>query len=206
MSVCYAAASWPNRGATRMDRNQITSTLPRRSFIAGTTAAIAATAGTAKFAVAANEKINVAFIGYGLIGKRHVLDFRDQPDVNIVAVAECHAGRLNEARSLIGSKTRGYRDFRELLDANDIDAVVISTPDHWHALMTMLACAAGKDVYVEKPLTLFVREGRWMVDIARRHGRVVQVGTQQRSGRHYQRARELVRSGHIGPVTSVRMQ
>ena len=72
--------------------------------------------------------------------------------------------------------------------------------------MTMLACAAGKDVYVEKPLTLFVREGRWMIDVARRHKRVVQVGTQQRSGPHYQRARELIRGGHIGKVVSVRMQ
>ena len=108
-------------------------------------------------------------------------------------------------KSLIGGKTRGYRDFRELLDAKDIDAVVISTPDHWHALMTMLACAAGKDVYVEKPLTLFVREGRWMIDVARKSQRVVQVGTQQRSGPHYTRARELIQSGHIGKVVSVRM-
>ena len=71
---------------------------------------------------------------------------------------------------------------------NLVDAVVISTPDHWHALMTMMACAAGKDVYVEKPLTLFVREGRWMIDVARKHKRVVQVGTQQRSGPHYQQS------------------
>ncbi len=82
---------------------------------------------------------------------------------------------------------------------------MVSTPDHWHALMTMMACAAGKDVYVEKPLSLFVREGRWMVDVARRHKRVVQVGTQQRSGPHYQKARELVRSGHIGQVVAARM-
>src|SRR6476469_1727718 len=123
--------------------------LPRRSFLAGSTAAIATTAAAVRSASAANEKINVGFIGYGLIGKRHVLDFRDQPDVNIVAMAECHEGRLNEAKSLIGGKVQGYRDFRKLLDDKSIDAVVVSTPDHWHALMTMLACAAGKDVYVE---------------------------------------------------------
>src|SRR5437773_5188930 len=187
-----------------MNRSQPHLTLPRRSFLAGTTAAIA-TAAAVKSASAANEKINVGFIGYGLIGKRHVLDFRDQPDVNIVAIAECHEGRLNEAKSLIGGGVRGYRDFRELLDAKDIDAVVISTPDHWHALMTMLACAAGKDVYVEKPLTLFPREGRWMIDVAKQHKRVVQVGTQQRSGLHYQRAKELIQAGHIGKICSVRM-
>src|SRR4029079_10965924 len=155
---------------------------------------------------AANEKINVGFIGYGLIGKRHVLDFRDQTDVNITALAECHDGRLAEAKSLIGGNVRAYRDFRKLLNDKDVDAVVISTPDHWPAPMTMLACAAGKDVYVEKPLTLFPREGRWMIDVANRHKRVVQVGTQQRSGPHYIRARELVQQGQIGKLVSVRMQ
>src|SRR5262249_41246116 len=155
--------------------------------------------------VGANEKIGIGFIGYGLIGKRHVLDFGDQPDANRVAVAEVHRGRLEEARAFIGGSVRGYGDFRRLLDDRTVDAVVVSTPDHWHALMTMLACAAGKDVYVEKPLTLFVREGRWMVDLARRHRRVVQVGTQQRSGPHYQRARDLIQGGHLGPVRSVRM-
>src|SRR5207248_563455 len=99
----------------------------------------------------------------------------------------------------------GYADFRKLLDDPAVHAVVVSTPDHWHALTTMLACAAGKDVYVEKPLTLFVREGRWVVDVARRHKSVVQVGTQQRSGPHYQRARELLRQGRLGKVVSVRM-
>jgi len=189
--------------ATAPNSSPASSVLPRRTFCASTAAVVSAAA--VKSASAANEKINVGFIGYGLIGKRHVLDFQQQPDVNIVAVAECHEGRLNEAKSLIGGPVRGYRDFRELLDAKDIDAVVISTPDHWHALMTMLACAAGKDVYVEKPLTLFPREGRWMMDVAAKHKRVVQVGTQQRSGPHYSRARELIQSGHIGKIVSVRM-
>ena len=153
----------------------------------------------------------MGFIGFGLIGKQHVLDFRQEPDVNLAAVAEVHRGRLEEAKALIGDRAsvaqvQGYSDFRQLLDNRAIDAVVISTPDHWHALMTMLACAAGKDVYVEKPLTLFVREGRWMTQVAQRHRRVVQVGTQQRSGPHYQRARELIRNGHLGKVSSVRIQ
>jgi predicted dehydrogenase len=147
----------------------------------------------------------VGFIGYGLIGKRHVLDFQGQKDADLVGVAEVHRGRLDEALAQLGSAARGYPDFRKLLGDRDVQAVVISTPDHWHALQTMLACAAGKDVYVEKPLTLFVREGRWMVEAARRHGSVVQVGTQQRSGPHYQRARGLVRAGHVGKVRSVRM-
>ena len=163
--------------------------------------------------MAAGEQIGVGFIGYGLIGKRHVLDFQAQPDVKIVAVAECHRGRLDEARAAIGGGVRGdsagglrcYGDFRKLLDDKDVQAVVVSTPDHWHALMTIMACAAGKDVYVEKPLTLFAREGRWMIDAAERHKRVVQVGTQQRSGPHYARARELIQEGRIGQVVAVRM-
>ncbi len=149
----------------------------------------------------------LGFIGFGLIGKRHVLDFRERSDTDLAAIAEVHRGRRDEAVALMGrgGSVRAYADFRGLLDDRAVDAVVVSTPDHWHALMTMMACAAGKDVYVEKPLSLFVREGRWMTDLARRHKRVVQVGTQQRSGPHYQKARELIQSGHIGKVVSVRM-
>ena len=179
--------------------------LPRRAFVSGAAAGVASTL-VSRMTVAANDKIGVGFIGFGLIGKRHVLDFRDQPDVNMVAVAECHQGRLDEAKGLIGGGVRGYSDFRRLLDDPDVNAVVISTPDHWHALMTMLACAAGKDVYVEKPVTLFPREGRWMIDVAKKHNRIVQIGTQQRSGPHYAAAKKLIQDGHIGKVVSVRMQ
>src|SRR5579884_4281105 len=176
----------------------------RRGFMQGGSALLLSAASYGQV-VGANDRVGVGFIGFGLIGKRHVLDFRDPPDVRPTAVAEVHRGRLNEALHLLGDSTKSYGDFRALLDDRDVDAVIVSTPDHWHALMTMMACAAGKDVYVEKPLTLFVREGRWMVDVARRHRRVVQVGTQQRSGPHYQRARELIRAGHLGKVFSVRM-
>ncbi|MBI3860841.1 MAG: Gfo/Idh/MocA family oxidoreductase [Planctomycetia bacterium] len=176
----------------------------RRTFIQG---GVAATISAASWnrVLGANDRIGVGFIGYGLIGKRHVLDFQEQSDADCVAVAEAHAGRMEEGRQMLGGTARAYRDFRSLLDDNRVDAVVISTPDHWHALQTMLACAAGKDVYVEKPLTLFVREGRWMVDVAKRHQRVVTVGTQQRSGAHYARARRLLEEGALGKISSVRM-
>ena len=185
------------------------SCVSRRNFLATTAAVTGAAALTARSyarVLGANERVAVGFIGYGLIGKRHVLDFQEQPDVEMAAVCETHRGRLDEAVQTIGGPVRGVGDFRHLLDDSRIDAIVISTPDHWHALQTMMACAAGKDVYVEKPLTLFVREGQWMIDVAQRHKRVVQVGTQQRSGAHYQRARELIRGGHIGDVVSVRAQ
>ena len=176
----------------------------RRALLKGG-AALALSAASYRRVLGANERIGLGFIGFGLIGKRHVLDFKARPDVDPVAVAEVHKGRLDEAAETMGGSPRTYGDFRRLLDDGDVDAVVVSTPDHWHALMTMMACAAGKDVYVEKPLSLFVREGRWMVDVARRHRRVVQVGTQQRSGPHYRKARDLIRGGHIGQVVSVRM-
>ena len=180
----------------------ILQSLDRRQFTAASTLA----ALSASRVLGANERIGIGFIGYGLIGKRHVVSFKQLDGVDLVAVAEAHAGRLKEATEFIGGNIKGYRDFRKLLADDRVQAVVITTPDHWHALMTMMACAAGKDVYVEKPVSLFAAEGRWMLDVARKHKCVVQVGTQQRSGKHYQRARELIRSGHIGKIVSVRMQ
>lgn len=153
----------------------------------------------------ANDRVQVGFIGYGLIGSQHVHDFKNQPDVDIVGLSDCYEPRLRQGVAACGSRAKGYGDFRRLLDDKDVQAVVISTPDHWHALLMILACAAGKDVYVEKPMTLFVREGRWMVKAAQRYHRVVQVGTQQRSGAHYVHARDLMHRGHIGKIHTVRM-
>jgi predicted dehydrogenase len=179
--------------------------LSRRSFVRAAGAAALLSAASWQRVLGANERVGIGFIGYGLIGKRHVLDFQEQKGADLVAVAEAHRGRRDEALAQIGGSVQGHADFRHLLDSKDVHAVVVSTPDHWHALQNMLACAAGKDVYVEKPLTLFVREGRWMIDVARKHKRVVQVGTQQRSGPHYQRARDLIRKGELGKIVSVRM-
>src|SRR5690349_3410321 len=154
----------------------------------------ALTAASYRRIAGANDRVQVGFIGYGLIGAQHVHDFKNQRDADVAAMCDVYQPRLEQGVAAPGQRARAYSDFRGLLDNKDIQAVVISTPDHWHALMTIMACAAGKDVYVEKPLTLFVKEGRWMVEAERRFGRVVQVGTQQRSGKHYQAARELVQS------------
>ncbi|HKB36726.1 MAG TPA: Gfo/Idh/MocA family oxidoreductase, partial [Gemmataceae bacterium] len=176
----------------------------RRAFLsaAGTTAL---TAASYSRILGANDRVGIGVIGYGLIGKTHVNTFRKLDDVDVVAVSDCHRGRAAEGVAAAGGKAAGYSDFRKLLDDRAVAAVVVATPDHWHALMAMLACAAGKDVYVEKPLTLFIREGEWLQAVAAREKRVVQVGTQQRSGAHYQKARDLIRKGHLGTVTSVRM-
>src|SRR3954449_2390876 len=171
----------------------------RRTFLGALTAA------SYSRVLGANDRVQVGFIGYGLIGKQHVVDFRKLADVDCAAVAEVHGARVDEGVSACGGQAKADRDFRRLLDNKDLQGVVVSTPDHWHCAMTILACAAGKDVYVEKPLTLFVREGRWMTQAARKYNRVVQAGTQQRSGTHYARAVELLRGGHIGAIHSARI-
>jgi predicted dehydrogenase len=148
--------------------------------------------------VGANDRIQVGFIGCGLIGHQHVHDFQNQKDADLAAMCEVYQPRLEEGLAACGNGAKGYRDFRKLLDNKEIQAVVVSTPDHWHALLTIMACAAGKDVYVEKPLTLFIKEGRWMVEAARRYQRVVQAGTQQRSGPHYQKALEFTGARYFG--------
>lgn len=175
----------------------------RRAFLKAV--AGVATAASQRRVLGANDRVRVGVIGVGLIGKRHLLDFLAEPDCEVAAVCEVYSPRLEEGLAAAGARATGFRDFRKVLDRPDVDAVVVSTPDHWHAPMTILACAAGKDVYVEKPLTHVVREGRWMVQAARHHRRVVQVGTQQRSGAHYKRCVDLVRSGHIGDVRSIRL-
>jgi predicted dehydrogenase len=180
--------------------------MKRRDFIkrvAQTSAAVSTL--SAQRVLGANERIGIGVIGFGLIGRLHARNFHALPDSRVVAVAETYGPRLEAAGQALGSGAKLYRDFRKLLEDKNVDAVVVATPDHWHALMTMMACAAGKDVFVEKPLTLFVREGRWMIDAARRHKRVVQVGTQQRSALHYQRARELIQNGGIGELVSVQL-
>ena len=168
------------------------------------TAAAGITAASYKRLRGANDRVQVGFIGYGLIGSQHVHDFKNQKDVDMAAMCDVYQPRLEQGVAACGQTAKPYSDFRKMLDNKDLQAIVVSTPDHWHALMTIMACAAGKDVYVEKPLTLFVKEGRWMVNAARRYNRVVQVGTQQRSGKHYQKAKELLASGYIGQVVSTR--
>lgn len=155
---------------------------------------------------APSDRVRVGMIGAGLIGTRHLIDFAAQPDVDVVAIADVSPSRTEAARARAGGRPEGVADFRRLLDRPDIDAIVVSTPDHWHALMTIMACGAGKDVYVEKPLTHVVREGDWMLAAAARFNRIVQVGTQQRSGSHYRRAAQLVRGGHIGELRHVHIR
>jgi len=154
--------------------------------------------------VAANDKIIVGVIGTGRMGTSNLEDFANQPDVEIAAVSDAYQTNLEKGLKATDGKAKSYRDFREVLDRKDIDAVVVATPDHWHALQMVLACQAGKDVYVEKPISTSVEEGKRMVEAARKNNRVVQVGTQQRSGNHFQKAVQLVQDGLVGKVSFVR--
>ena len=177
----------------------------RRKFVRGAAISTVATTMTAKSysqIVGANGRVNIGILGFGLIGRIHGRSFAGLKEARVAAVSDAFKPRM-EACKEIEPTVKTHGDFRKLLESKEVDAVVVATPDHWHALQTMMACAAGKDVYVEKPMHLFVREGEWMKTVAAKHGRVVQVGTQQRSAPHYQRAKELLRGGAIGQIVSV---
>src|SRR5215831_18616294 len=180
--------------------------MQRRQFIqqaAGTALASAAALSAGKV-LGARDRVNVALIGCGGRGQSDAELLSHMAEVKIVAVCDVYQPNAAAAQARAGAGCGSYSDFRKLLERKDIDAVLVATPDHWHAAVTVLACQGGKDVYVEKPLAHNIREGRKMVEAARRYNRVVQTGTQQRSAPHIQQAAEIVRSGQIGPVHFVR--
>jgi predicted dehydrogenase len=152
----------------------------------------------------ANERIRVGCIGCGIIAGHHLSHLRDMPDVEMAAMCDAYFPRAEKYVAQFNPRAKAHQDFRRVLEDKEIDAVFICTPPHWHALMTILACVAGKDVYVEKPMTVFVREGRWVMEAARRYQRVVQVGTQQRSLPHYQKAATELLRGYLGRLSSIR--
>lgn len=177
----------------------------RRTFVGTVATTLTATtlSATSHARVSgAGERVRFGLIGFGLIGRMHVRTLLGLPDAQLVAVSDAYEPRRDACRELVPDIAR-HADFRSMLDDASIDAVIVASPDHWHALHTMLACAAGKDVLVEKPLHLFVKEGDWMQQAAAKYDRVVQVGTQQRSGVHYQRAKELLLAGAIGDIVCV---
>jgi predicted dehydrogenase len=173
--------------------------------MAGAAAAMAWTPLESARGFWANDRLEVACIGTG--GRcRHLMERLVRiPGVRIGAVCDIWDARRAEAKKLADPQATEEIDFRRILDRNDVDAVLIASPDHWHAPMTILACEAGKDVYVEKPLTHKLEEGERVTAAVRKHARIVQVGTQQRSMPHLIEARELVQAGLLGPVHKVHM-
>ncbi|MBM3993986.1 MAG: Gfo/Idh/MocA family oxidoreductase [Planctomycetes bacterium] len=166
-----------------------------------------------------NNRINLGFIGVGMMGRGHLGGFLGNRSTQVVAVCDVHRVRRDDAvervhRAYAAERKAGtyrgcaaYNDFRELLARRDIDAVVIATPDHWHAIPAILACRARKDVYCEKPLSLTIFEGRAMVRAARDNNVIFQTGSQQRTefGGRFRHAVEYVRSGRIGRLRTIRI-
>ena len=193
--------------------------LSRRRFLR--TAATAAVAPTLLPAhvwgaeVGPNDTIRLGFIGVGTQGRGLLGNCLNRKEVAVLAVADVDSTRRANARRIVEehyAKATGagspkvcqeYTDFRDLLARPDIDAVVIATPDHWHALIGILAAKAGKDIYCEKPLTESIREARELVNAVRKHRRVFQVGSMQRSSREFRRACQLVRNGALGKIQEI---
>jgi predicted dehydrogenase len=155
-------------------------------------------------ALGASDRVRLGFIGLGNRGDQVLDAFLVHKDAEVVALCDIYQPYLDFAAKKAGNSLKFHANYREMLDHKDIDAAVICTPDHWHALQTVHACEAGKDVYVEKPLSLCVAEGRWMVETARKHNRVTQVGINRRSLEFCREAAEFVRKGGIGQVTVAR--
>jgi predicted dehydrogenase len=177
--------------------------LTRREFTLGAAALGAgALAAPARLrAAGANERIRLGLIGVGNRGEQLIDAFVVHKDCEIAAICDVYAPYLEFAKAKLGGAPDGYGDYRTMLERKDLDAVVIATPDHWHALQFVDACRAGKDVYVEKPLCLVIGEGRRMVEVAAETKRVTQVGTHRRSSDVMREATQLVQGGTIGHVT-----
>lgn len=189
--------------------------LPTRRGFLGTTAATAAVAawnGAHLYAADAparpgpNDTINMALIGCGAQGRHGTRGFMKLPGVRFVAVCDVNSTRLAEGRELAGGdKVATYHDYRKLLEDKNIDAVFVATQAHWHIPITVHACQAGKDVYVEKPLGNSIGEGQYAIKAAKKYDRIVQIGTQQHSRKHYAQAVEIIQSGQLGDISEVKV-
>ena len=181
----------------------MSSELTRRSFVKRSSAATVGLVTTlsASRVIGANDRIRVGFIGIANRGGQLIEAALPNKDMEIVALCDVDRRYIEQWKQKLGGHVATYSDFRRLIERDDIDAVFIATPDHWHAIQTISACDAGKDVYVEKPLSITVVEGRRMVEAARRNDRVVQVGTHRRSSTLFPQLAKLIQDGGIGKVT-----
>jgi len=180
--------------------------ISRRSFVKRTTALLAGTTVFSGNSFAAKERVRLGLIGCGTMGRAHAYSLAKNTNCTVVAVCdvfnERHEKVARDLKEITGTRPDGYQDFRRILERDDIDVVFIATPDHWHAMMTIMACQSGKDVYVEKPVCTTVHEGRAMVNAARRYGRIVQAGTQHRSMPVFHETVGRIRKGELGQITS----
>jgi predicted dehydrogenase len=181
--------------------------LRRREFLGttglGIAGAVAMTSTASARPIGANGRPTVAVIGCGQMGTSHIRSLSRRDDIDLAYTCDVDASRAGQAADkarAAGKSSRPVQDLRRVLDDKDVDAVWIATPDHWHGPAAILACQAGKHVYVEKPCSHNIREGRLMVEAARKHGRVMQVGMQSRSSPTIREAIKLLHEGVIGDV------
>ena len=177
--------------------------MERRKLLAGASAAFTTSLFTGRVR-GANDRVAVGFIGLGAMGSGNLGYSMKIPEIQPAAICDIYQPHLERAEAAAkkgGFQPKLVKDFRDIIADKSLDAVCISTPDHWHAYMMVEACKAGKDVYVEKPSCVYVEEGQKMVAAARKYKRIVQAGTMQRSGGYFLKAKELVKSGAAGEVT-----
>ena len=156
---------------------------------------------------APGNRITIGCIGTGGMGTGNLRGFKSRPDSEVIAVCDVDTNHRETARQIAGlDKKSSYNDFRQLLARDDIDAVVVCTPDHWHVPISIAAAKAGKDIYCEKPLTLSISGGRSLADMVKRYGRILQTGSKQRSDDRFRLACELVRNGRIGKLKTIKVE
>ncbi len=184
----------------------MTEQISRRTFVktGATVAAGVAVSLASPRAHGANERIRLSVVGVGNRGGQLITMTRPNEDIEIVAICDVYQPHLDKWKAELGGNVATYRDFRKMLESPDVDAVMVATPEHWHAIITIQACKAGKDVYVEKPLCYTIREGRRMVEAANETKRVVQVGLQRRSSPLFAGLREQVQANKFGKITMMR--
>ncbi len=180
----------------------------RRKFLKSAAASWVGLAALKRQAVIASPKYRVGLIGCGWWGMINLRYLVASGKATVVALCDVDLNHLKssiqEVEKLQGQAPKGFGDFRRMLEDEKLDIVVIATPDHWHALIAIAACGAGCDIYLEKPVSHTLREGRAIVAAARKYGRIVQIGTHRRSGVHYRTAIEFLKAGNLGDIGMVR--
>lgn len=194
-------------GASAMPRPAVGAGLGRAAHGYGTSAALEPVR-TAQETVSANDKVVIALIGAGGQGRSNMRGLMNKPGVEVAAVCDPDTTHMAQAAKMVedkfGKRPQEIKDFRRVLEMKDLDAVIVATTDHWHALPTIMACQRGLDVHCEKPNSHNILEGRAMVEAANKHKRVVQVNTWQRSTQHFIDAIDYVRSGKLGKISVCR--
>lgn len=183
----------------------------RRSFL-GTAATTLAWAGVHTYAAGAradespNDTVNIGVVGCGARTRQVLEGFKTLPKNRVVAVCDVNWKQANHVKDHYGGgKVPMHEDFRKLLEQKDVDVILCGTQAHWHVLITIAACQAGKDIYVEKPLSNFIGEGKFAVEAAKKYNRIATIGTQQRSWEQYKKAVEIIQSGELGVISEVKV-